>query len=214
MQGSHPRTGVDARTQYLRESFGAKILTGRPYCGCTGMEPSTRRRLDKNSCKSASYCSANGHILDAAPLRPAAPAPPSLTPPPRRGGGGGHAALPAVAAAPPPSLTPLPRRGGSVGASTVAAAAADMPLFPLRHSSELTGPAARAGARAVAAARAGQGLIKHFAVKYCAHPTRRELGAPRFPPRRHRRVAAGGGARAGAGGKSRVGFKASLASHL
>jgi len=67
---------------------------------------------------------------------------------------------------------------------------------------------------AVAAARAGQGFIKHFAVKYCAHPTRRELGAPRFPPRRRRRVAAGGGARAGAGGRSPVGFKASLASHL
>jgi hypothetical protein len=49
----------------LKESFGAKILTGGPYCGCTGRELSTRRRLDKKSCKSASYCSANGHILDS-----------------------------------------------------------------------------------------------------------------------------------------------------
>ena len=45
MQGSHPRTGVDARSQYLRVPFGEKILTGGPYCGCTGMEQSTRLRV-------------------------------------------------------------------------------------------------------------------------------------------------------------------------
>ena len=54
MQGSHPSTGVDARTQYFREPFGAKILTDGPYCGCNGREPSTRRRLLTKSCKSAS----------------------------------------------------------------------------------------------------------------------------------------------------------------
>jgi hypothetical protein len=32
MQGSHPRIGVDARTQYLLVPFGEKILTVVPYC--------------------------------------------------------------------------------------------------------------------------------------------------------------------------------------
>jgi hypothetical protein len=51
LECTHPRTGVDAFTQYLRVPFGANKLTGGPYCGCVSMLPSRRRKLANTSCK-------------------------------------------------------------------------------------------------------------------------------------------------------------------